>query len=164
MKFVTLTVAALAVAFAAIAAASSSDAAGKPVPPSSERYVPGMGEIMGATQMRHSKIWFAGKVGNWELTRYELDEIREGLEDAVRFHPVFKGAPVSDMLDRFTTQPLADLDAAVEAKDSARFRKSFDRLTGSCNACHQSAGFGFIVIKRPGTTLFSNQVFTPKAR
>ena len=46
-------------------------------------YVPGMGEIMGATQMRHSKLWFAGNASNWKLANYELSEIGEGLEDAV---------------------------------------------------------------------------------
>ncbi|WP_283744478.1 hypothetical protein [Sideroxydans sp. CL21] len=49
-----------------------------------ENYVPGMGEIMGSTQMRHAKLWFAGKSGNWDLASYELDEIREGMDDAVK--------------------------------------------------------------------------------
>ncbi|HQT27620.1 MAG TPA: hypothetical protein PLK99_13680, partial [Burkholderiales bacterium] len=64
------------------------------------QYVPGMGEIMGATQMRHAKLWFAGKEKNWPLANYELGEIREGLDDAVLYHPVFKeGIPVSKILD-----------------------------------------------------------------
>lgn len=159
MKFIALAAVAFTISFAADAAATSPDAAGKPALPASESYVPGLGEIMGATQMRHSKIWFAGRAGNWELAHYELDEIREGLEDAVKFHPVFKGVPVSAMLDRFTSQPLADLDAAVAAKDSAKFSKAFDSLTGACNACHQAAEKGFIVIKRPGASPFSNQAF-----
>lgn len=164
MKFIVVVVIALAISFATEAAETSSDAPEKPTLPSSKIYVPEMGEIMGATQMRHSKIWFAGKAGNWALARYELDEIKEGMEDAVNFHPVFKGAPVSAMLDRFTAQPLADIDAAVAAKDSAKFRKSFDRLTGACNACHQAAGFGFIAIKRPSVSPFSNQAFTPSGK
>jgi hypothetical protein len=49
-----------------------------------ENYVPGLGEIMGSTQMRHAKLWFAGKAGNWDLASYELDEIREGMDDAVK--------------------------------------------------------------------------------
>ena len=159
MKFIALAVAALTISFAADAAETLPDAAGKPALPASESYVPGMGEIMGATQMRHSKIWFAGKAGNWALAHYELDEIREGLDDAVRFHPIFKGAPVSAMLDRFTAQPLTDLDAAVEAKDSAKFRKAFDRLSGACNACHQGVKFGFNVVARPTTNPYTNQNF-----
>jgi hypothetical protein len=150
MKFIALAVAALTTSCAAYAAATST-----------ENYLPGLGEIMSATQMRHAKIWFAGKAGNWELAHYELDEIREGLNDAVKFHPLFKGVPVSAMVNRLTDQPLAELDAAVAAKDRARFSKAYDSLTGACNACHQAAGHGYIVIKRPGASPFSNQAFGP---
>ncbi len=136
----------------------------KQLEPAKESYVPGMGEIMGATQMRHAKLWFTGNARNWELASYELDEIKEGLGDAVKFHPVFKGAPVSAMLDKYTAQPLSDIGKAVEGKDSVKFTRAFDRLTGACNACHQAANQGFIVIKRPGISSFSNQVFSAKAK
>ena len=152
MRFIALAVSALTISCAVEAATT----------PAGTSYTPGLGEIMSATQMRHAKIWFAGKAGNWELAHYELDEIREGLDDAVTFHPVFKNVPVSAMLDQFTAQPLADLDAAVAAKDRAGFRKAYASLTSACNACHQAAGHGFIVIKRPGASPFSNQAFTLK--
>lgn len=130
-----------------------------------ESYVPGMGEIMGATQMRHSKLWFAGNVKNWELASYELDEIKEGLDDAVKYYPTFKNdAPVSAMLDKFTSQPLTDLGRSIKAKDEISFKRSFDRLTNACNSCHQAAGMGFIVIKRPNVSPFSNQEFAIKTR
>ncbi len=150
MRFIALAIAALAASFAAHAADT---------PP--ENYLPGLGEIMSATQMRHAKIWFAGKAGNWELAHYELDEIREGLQDAVQYHPDFKGVPVSAMLDRFTARPLADLDAAVAAKDRARFNQAYDSLSAACNGCHQAAGHGYIVIKRPGASPFTDQEFAP---
>ncbi len=135
-------------------------AAAKQVENHTENYVPGMGEIMGATQMRHAKLWFAGTAGNWELAGYELDEIREGMADAVKYHPVFKkDAPIADMLDKLTAQPLNDLENAIKAGDGAKFRKSFDRLTKACNDCHQAASQGFIVIKRPGALQYTNQVF-----
>jgi hypothetical protein len=43
-----------------------------------EQYVPGLGEFMSATQVRHAKLWFAGDAKNWELASFELDEITEG--------------------------------------------------------------------------------------
>ena len=35
-----------------------------------EAYKPGLGDIMGAIQMRHAKLWFAGKSLNWQLAAY----------------------------------------------------------------------------------------------
>lgn len=156
----SLRLAALASAALAIAAlcanAAHADA------PKSEAYLPGMGEIMGATQMRHAKLWFAGHAGNWELAGYELDEIKEGLDDAVTYHPVFKGAPVSAMLQKYTGAPLADLAKSIEAKDRAKFAKAFDSLTAACNGCHQAAEHGYIVIKRPSAMPYTNQEFAAR--
>jgi hypothetical protein len=48
--------------------------------PAKEPYASGLGEFMTATQLRHAKLWFAGKENNWDLAAYEIDEITEGLE------------------------------------------------------------------------------------
>lgn len=135
----------------------------KQVEANKDGYVPGMGEIMGATQMRHSKLWFAGKAKNWELANYELDEIEEGLEEAVKYHPVFKkDAPISTILKKLTTQPLHDLRLAIETKDRIKFRKSFNNLTSACNDCHQATSQGFIVIILPSASPYNNQEFSVK--
>jgi len=47
-----------------------------------ETYVPALGDIMGAIQERHIKLWFARRRANWDLARYELEHIRTSLEDA----------------------------------------------------------------------------------
>ncbi len=122
-------------------------------------YIPGMGEIMSATQMRHAKLWLAGKTKNWELAHYELGEIREGLDAAVKYYPMFKNAPVSAMLDSYTTTPLADLAQSIAEKNSAKFARAFDALTAACNGCHQAAEHGYIVIKRPSGAQYGNQEF-----
>ena len=124
-----------------------------------------MGEIMGATQMRHAKLWFAGKANNWPLAQYELDEINEGLEDAARYHPVFKhDAPIAEILTKFVASPLHDLEEAVSAKDAKKFTISYDRLTAACNGCHKAAGQGFIRIQRPRTQTYGNQDFAAWAK
>jgi hypothetical protein len=148
MKFISLLFA-IAIPFAVYAAV-----------PASGAYVPGLGEIMGATQMRHAKLWLAGQAGNWELANYELGEIREGLDDAARFDPVFKGIPVATLLMKYIDQPLEDVGIAIESRDSTKFRESFDKLTNACNECHREAGHGFIVIQRPTMQPFSNQDFS----
>jgi len=129
-----------------------------------QNYVPGMGEIMGAQQMRHTKLWFAGQAGNWPLANYELGEIREGFEDAATYHTVFRGIPVSALIRRFTVKPLAKLSAAIRDKDSARFKTAFDQLTHACNSCHRAAAHGYIVIRRPSASPFTDQNFSVQSQ
>lgn len=122
-------------------------------------YVPGLGEIMTLQQMRHAKLWFAGAAGNWPLADYELNELKEGFEDAAKLHPVHEGVPVGDMIVKLTTGPLEELSATISKKDTAGFAQAFDRLTATCNRCHQAANHGFIRIGRPTAPPFGNQLF-----
>ncbi len=114
-----------------------------------ETYVPGLGEIMGSIQMRHAKLWFAAKGGNWPLASYELGELKEGFEDAARYQPDFKGKPIAEMLEPATRKPLSELVKAIDERDGAHFARAYDQLSRACTSCHESAGRGFIVIQRP---------------
>ena len=64
------------VALAAQAQERRSAASRRPEP-----YQPGLGEIMALQQMRHIKLWYAGRAGNWPLADYEIGELNEGFED-----------------------------------------------------------------------------------
>ena len=129
----------------------------------SEAYAPGLGELMTLQQMRHTKLWLAGQAGNWELAAYELDELGEGFDDIIKFHPAHKDSPVApkDAIPRMMTQPLADVRAAVTKKDGAAFVQTYDALTAACNNCHQATNFGFNRVQRPDTNPYPNQVFAP---
>jgi hypothetical protein len=118
---------------------------------------------MSLQQMRHVKLWFAGQAENWELAAYELDELSEGFDDVVNFHPTHKDSPVApkDAIPRMMTEPLAQLRAAIEKKDAAAFAKAYDGLTAACNACHQATNFGFNTVQRPLTNPYPNQTFEP---
>lgn len=129
--------------------------------PRAEAYIPGFGEIMSLQQMRHAKLWLAGSRGNWALADYEIDELREGFEDASRLHPTLEGVPVGAMIAKLTPAPLEAIRKAIEKKSAADFTKSFDSLTAACNTCHQAANHGFIQIRRPRGSAFSNQKFEP---
>jgi hypothetical protein len=127
----------------------------------SEPYVPGLGEIMSLQQMRHAKLWLAGDARNWELAAYELDELREGFDDVVRFHPTHKDSPVApkDAIPRMVTEPIASLRAVVDKKDAGAFTEAYDALTSACNNCHRATNFGFNIVQRPGANPYPNQVF-----
>jgi hypothetical protein len=128
-------------------------------PQADDRYIAGLGEIMSATQMRHAKLWFAANAKNWRLADFELNEIEEGFEDAMKFHPVFKEIPVAVLLDTFTEQPMLKLKDAVENEDDRQFNAAFTELTAACNACHQAVNRGFIVITTPSISPVSNQKY-----
>ena len=51
-----------------------------------DTYVPTLGDIMGATQLRHFKLWYAGELRNWELASYELGQIEDSLINAARLY------------------------------------------------------------------------------
>ncbi len=127
-----------------------------------EAYKPGLGDMMGAIQMRHAKLWFAGKSRNWDLAAYEISEIKEGFDSAAKFQPDFKGRPVAQMVEEYARQPIKSLEKAVEAKSSAAFVKAFDQLTGACNSCHEAAGFQFISIRKPSASPYTNQDYEPQ--
>jgi hypothetical protein len=123
---------------------------------------PGLGEIMTLNQMRHAKLWHAGEARNWNLAAYELDELQEGFDDVVKFHPTHKSAPLplSALVPKIMSEPMQQVRRAVEAKDHDGFVVAYDGLTKACNSCHQATDFGFNVVKRPAdSSWFSNQDF-----
>jgi hypothetical protein len=124
---------------------------------SQQSYVPGLGEIMGSVQMRHAKLWFAAKGENWPLAAYELGELKEGFEDAVKYQPDFKGKPIAEMIGPATQMPLSELAKAIAEKNEAHFVKAYDQLSAACSSCHRSAGRGFIVIQRPSAPPYTDQ-------
>jgi hypothetical protein len=128
-----------------------------------EPYAPGLGEMMTLQQMRHTKLWLAGQAGNWELAAYELDELGEGFDDVVKYHPTHKDSPVAprDAIPRMTTQPLAELREAVSKKDRTAFVQAYDGLTAACNNCHLATNFGFNRVQRPEANPYPNQLFSP---
>jgi hypothetical protein len=129
-----------------------------------EPYVPGLGEIMSATQMRHLKLWYAGQAGNWPLAAYEVDELEEGFADAVRFHPQHKDSPepLTKLIPEFTAGPVAALRKAIARESQPDFVAAYDSLTQGCNACHAAAQFSFNVVATPAANPYSNQNFQPR--
>jgi hypothetical protein len=132
-------------------------------PAGAAAFTPGLGEIMTLTQMRHSKLWFAGQAGNWQLASYELDELNEGMEDAARFHPTHKDSPlpIPALIEKIMKDPIQQVEKAVGARDQSAFMQAFDQLTEACNACHRATNFGFNTVVRPGVNPYSNQAFEP---
>lgn len=144
---------------ASIAVALAASIAFAAAQPAKAPYEPGLGEFMTATQLRHAKLWFAGKQENWDLAAYEIDEIKEGLEAAARLFPTFEGIPVAEMTNSIVDPRISQLEAAVKARSSAKFIVAFDELTSGCNSCHAGANKPFIRIRPPTQPPLTNQDF-----
>ncbi len=125
-------------------------------------YKPELIEFMTFTQIRHAKLWLAGSAGNWELADFEIDELKEGLENVARHVPDYKGMPVGKMIEATAMAPIDEVEQAIRAKDRIKFTAAYDKLTAACNNCHQSANRPFIVIQRPTGSAFPNQSFAPR--
>lgn len=121
---------------------------------------PGLGEIMGVIQLHHAKLYYSGVNQNWDLANYQLDEIKEGINQGIELYEHFKDVKVSlKDLSHVTDKSLAELEDSIKKKNKIQFLKGFNNLTQACNQCHRSADKGFIVIQIPKSSMFSNQEF-----
>jgi hypothetical protein len=142
-----------------LAALGSSPAAAQSAP---QPYRPGLGDLMTMTvQPRHIRIALAGRARNWVYARYELHELQEAFERAVAVWPKYKGLPLAGMVDAIAKSSMDELGRAVDAKDAVGFEAAYAKLTQGCNACHQAANVGHVVIKVPQGSSFPDQDFAP---
>src|SRR6476661_2758982 len=118
----------------AIAALCMMPAAAQNAPPAPEPYRPGLGDLMTMTvQPRHIKLLLAGNARNWIYAKYELHELQEAFDRAVRVWPRYKGLPLAGMIDAIAKGPLDELVKAIDDKDEAAFAASYEKLTEGCN-------------------------------
>jgi hypothetical protein len=123
-----------------------------------DSYKPGFGEFMSSIQIHHAKLWFAGQNQNWKLADFEINEIKEALEDLNKYcndRPEIKSIGMIN-------PPLDSITSAIQQKDPGRFKSYYILLTNTCNSCHQQTQHEFNVIRVPSTPPFSNQDFELK--
>ena len=128
--------------------------------PTSESYIPRLTEIMNVIQSQHMKLWLAGSARNWDLAAFELRQLTDSQSEAARFYSGIPSANIAKL-----TEPIKSISDAIGAKDKPAFSRAVESLTEGCNACHQSMGRAFIVIRTPPADgPFGNQLFAPEGR
>jgi hypothetical protein len=163
-RFIAVAFVAAAAVLTAAAYRPSAAQQSQPGPTNAPNVMPSLADIMSATQWRHLKLAYSGIVSNWPLAGYELAQIQQSFSAAAQLYPVFKSVPLAQLIKDESEPPLADLAKAIEIKSSADFANAFARLTDACNHCHRNAGVGFIVMRVPTSSPFSNQLFPPLQR
>ena len=153
--------------FALALTASAQERSG-PSQPQTERancsYVPDLGDLMGATQLRHIKLSFAGNLKNWDLASYEVAQIRKSFEAAAKFYPEFQDVPLAKLVADVSEPALKEIDQSIKAKDGAAFLRSFRKLAEACNSCHQAAKVGFIVMQSPDRVAVQQPIVSTGAK
>ena len=111
-----------------------------------------LSDLMTRLQLQHAKLWFAGKLSNWNLANYELQQIDANLEATSRL------LANPSQADRAREQIRA-VRQALLSKDGPAFMTSYAGLTNECNGCHRSSGYAWIVMQIPLTLPVPNQLF-----
>jgi len=122
--------------------------------------VPGLGEYMTTNQLHLAKLWFAARAQNWDLARYEVDELDETMQAAEGLHAVKHGVDISGVLESVRQSQMAVLRQSIGNKDASRFAEKYADQMEACNACHRASGYAFIRIAIPGAPPVSNQIWT----
>lgn len=150
---------------AALALMASAAAFGEDTPPFAAPPPPGPGQpdisdvvsladIMGVTELRHIRLWYAAKSKNWLLVDYEIDRITESLRRAAI---LYANIPIEDV--KAVIGPLAAMRDAAAAGNNGKFLRGYSDLTAACNSCHAHGTVGFIKIQTPTSSPFSDEDF-----
>ena len=120
----------------------------------SESAVGTLANIMATVQLRHIKLWFAGKAKNWDLVNYEAQKL---LDDFFVTAGFYQNLPIEDVV--LADKPLRGLMEAAKKKDYSLYAKAFDELTAGCNSCHVAGQIAYIKIQVPKSSPFSDQSY-----
>ena len=120
-----------------------------------DTYKPGFGEFMSSIQIHHAKLWFAGQNQNWKLADFEINEIKESLDDISKYCTDRIESKSLEMIKN----PLDSVGNAIQHQNLQQFKSTYILLTNTCNNCHQQTEHEFNVITIPKTPPVSNQKF-----
>jgi hypothetical protein len=104
--------------------AATNNATSEPAQP----YTPSLVEFMMNVQSHHAKLWLASVARNWDLADYQVDELKELLEDIAKRVPDYKGTPVGKMIESTTSPRSATLKVPLRR---ATWRSSRRHSTSS---------------------------------
>jgi cytochrome c553 len=131
-----------------------------PAPAPAPDYHPSLGDLMTmAVQPRHTKVGLAGRDRNWAYLTYESSELRNAFGRIGRTIPTYRQTKLSDLFASAIVPAIDELDAAIKAKDGARFDAAYANLTASCNACHAAMDHAAVAIRAPTGAPYPDQDF-----
>ncbi|MGE5094131.1 MAG: hypothetical protein ACM3SO_03275 [Betaproteobacteria bacterium] len=92
---------------------------------------------------RFQNMYYAAKGGNWALAAYMSKYMNGAMTPA----KVTK-AEEYKVWKSFYEGAFDPVNKAIQAKDLKAFNREYNAVIESCNACHQSMGYGFIKVAK----------------
>lgn len=109
--------------------------------------VPSNSHIMMDVQWHWTNLWFAARAKNWALAQYQFNEARGHIQWLIKKSPTMKSSGpekeevnIEGIFEGIDTSSLADVKAAIAAKDSVKFAAAYKTMLESCYSCHKSVG------------------------
>jgi len=124
----------------------------------SKFYQPGIGFFMGRMQTFHEKLGLSIQGENVKLANFYIHELEETIEDLEEMHAGRKETQLIHSL----TPPIELIEDALESKDFVAAKDAYFQLTNTCNACHGTLDYEYIIIKNPTENKFATQDFGKK--
>lgn len=125
----------------------------------------GLGELMLRLSDHQARLAASVNASNADLAGYELDELKEVLDDIRTAFPTHEKLPQpsATLISMYVEPPAVALEASLNAHDWSKAGAALASLTDGCNACHQTSGVGFIRIIVPHQSPVVNQDFASAA-
>ena len=132
--------------------------------------VPSDSHIMMDVQWHWTNMWFAAQAKNWPLAQYYFNEMRGHIQWLIKKSPTIRSVGpekeeinVKSIFEAIDTSSLADVKAAIEAKDSVKFAATYKTMLESCYSCHKSVGRAYLRPMIPKTPVQSALNYDPNA-
>ncbi|MFN8544722.1 MAG: hypothetical protein U0807_11050 [Candidatus Binatia bacterium] len=107
---------------------------------------PGLARIMPEIGARTWKLYYAAKLQNWPMARFQYKEIVGLFELGAFMRPKHE-----DAITQYLAENWQPLEAAIAGKDFAAFEKAFHASIDAANAFHAQKGKPYIYWKLPDT-------------
>lgn len=104
---------------------------------------------MSFVQRYSTKLYLSGMEENWALADIYAHELEELAETIIEGNHVDDGVNVSNLMNTMLPPEIENIEAAIEAKDKAMFKRNYQTLVQTCNKCHEAANYGDVVITLP---------------
>ena len=107
---------------------------------------PGLARIMPEIGARTWKLYYAAKLDNWPMAKFQYKEIIGLFEMGAFMRPKHEAA-----INQYLAENWKPLEATIEQKDFAAFDREFQAAIESANAYHELKEKPYIYWKLPDT-------------